>query len=325
MPDPDISVVVPSHNRELRLRWLLNALEEQDLPRERWEVVVAHDSEDGGRTATLLGEHPLAAAGNLRSVRLEPGPGNSASRLRNAAIRETRAPLVAFTDDDCRPPSSWLSRALAAADRHPGAVVQGMTKGDPEEAVEERGGYVHRQNVVPPSPQAETCNIIYPRHVLDRVGGFVEDPPLAAGEDTDLVLRAQATGVAHVGAPEVLTYHAVQARSLVKTIWGTRRWRDLAWLYRRHPEIRGTLHLRLFWKWTHAFLPLAVLGLARARSRRIWLLLALPWYGASVPWRGSDPRGLLRALSEAPGRILHDLAETAAVTAGAIKHRWPVL
>ena len=37
---PEISVVVASHDRPLRLRWLLNALEEQTLERDRWEIVV---------------------------------------------------------------------------------------------------------------------------------------------------------------------------------------------------------------------------------------------------------------------------------------------
>src|SRR5213593_4083172 len=59
MADPLISVVVPSHERPLRLRWLLNALEEQTLAREQWEVIVAHDS--GPETQELLREHPLAA------------------------------------------------------------------------------------------------------------------------------------------------------------------------------------------------------------------------------------------------------------------------
>ena len=35
-----VSVVVASHARHLRLRWLLNAFEEQTLAPERWEVVV---------------------------------------------------------------------------------------------------------------------------------------------------------------------------------------------------------------------------------------------------------------------------------------------
>ena len=40
MDGPAASVVIASHGRPLRLRWLLNALEEQTLPRAEWELIV---------------------------------------------------------------------------------------------------------------------------------------------------------------------------------------------------------------------------------------------------------------------------------------------
>src|SRR3954453_3999926 len=129
-PDTEVSVVVPSHERPLRLRWLLNALEEQTLDRSRWEVVVAHDSRD--EVAAMVDAHPLAAAGVLTQRRLEPGTGTPA-RHRNLGWRASRATLVAFTDDDCRPEPDWLETLLAAAVRNPGAIVQGATRPDPFE------------------------------------------------------------------------------------------------------------------------------------------------------------------------------------------------
>src|SRR4051794_30641094 len=127
----DVSVVVPSHERPLRLRWLLNALEEQSLERDRWELVVVHDSR-GEETEKLLRDHPLVAARVLRHLRLEPGTGLP-SVQRNAGWREARAPVVAFTDDDCRPDRDWLARMLDAALREPGAIVQGRVRPDPFE------------------------------------------------------------------------------------------------------------------------------------------------------------------------------------------------
>ncbi|MDQ3936983.1 MAG: glycosyltransferase family 2 protein, partial [Actinomycetota bacterium] len=76
---PDIAVVVPSHDRPLRLRWLLNALEEQTLAPGRFEVIVAHDSRDP-ETEALLRDHPLAAGGTLRHLRFAPGPGPAEKR-----------------------------------------------------------------------------------------------------------------------------------------------------------------------------------------------------------------------------------------------------
>ena len=105
---PLISVAVASHDRPLRLRWLLNALEEQTLA--DFEVIVAHDS--GPETEELLRTHPLASDGRLRHLSFRPGPGPAEKR--NAAWMAARAPLIAFTDDDCRPPADWLERLAAA-------------------------------------------------------------------------------------------------------------------------------------------------------------------------------------------------------------------
>jgi hypothetical protein len=69
---PELSVVVASHNRPLRLRSLLNALGRQTLERSLWEVIVCHDS-GGGETERVLAGHPLAADETLRYTRLVPG------------------------------------------------------------------------------------------------------------------------------------------------------------------------------------------------------------------------------------------------------------
>lgn len=322
-PVPEIAVVVGSHDRPLRLRWLLDALAEQTLPRERWELVVAHDSHGPG-TEELLAEHPLARAGVLRHVRLEAGtapPG----RNRNAAWRMTAAPIVAFTDDDCRPPREWLERALAAARRHPEAIVQGSTMPDPEEGeIGRTAPYSHSQSIWPPSPRAQACNIIYPRALLERCGGFPED--MLVGEDTALAESARELGAPLVGAPEVMTRHAVVESSLLGMLRGTRRWEGLPLLVRRHPGVRRDFPMGLFWKRTHAWAPFAALGIALLRRTRLAALLAVPYLIHATPSRhGQHPRGRLRALSELPGRFALDVAEMLVLARGSIRHRTPFL
>jgi len=320
-PAPDISVCVPSHDRPLRLRWLLNALEEQTLDRDRWEVVVAHDS-SGPETEALLRAHPLAGAGVLRHLTFAPGPGPA--HKRNAAWRAARAPVVVFTDDDCRPPADWLERALDAARRHPGAIVQGATAVDPdEEVVRLHAPHARYQQIDPPVIWGQTCNIVYPRDVLEATGGFDERLPVAAGEDTDLALRARAAGTPYVGAPEVVTYHAVEPASLVvraREVW---RWQHIPYVAKRHPQIRAGMPLRLFWKRTHARLPLLLAGALLVARRRplLGLALALPWIVESLPSYGPGLRGRVRALSELPGHAVIDLVELAALTRGSVRHR----
>jgi glycosyltransferase involved in cell wall biosynthesis len=315
---PDISVVVPSHDRPLRLRWLLNALETQTLSPERFEVVVGHDSRDP-ETGELLRSHPLARAGRLRHTALPPGSAPPGAN-RNAALSLARAPLVAFTDDDCRPAADWLSCALTAAERHPGSVVQGETRRDPEEWAYVRAPFYVTQDISPPTPWGEACNVVYPRSVLEGLSGF--DPTMETGEDADLFNRAVAAGVDVVAAPEVLVYHAVHTPSLRARVRGAARWRFMPELVRRHPALRDVLPLRLFWKPRHATLLLALLGFALRRHLGVLALaLAIPWAVQASPRYGRSPRGLLRAVTELPAQAAIDMAELLALSRGSIEHR----
>ena len=314
---PEISVVVASHDRPLRLRWLLNALEEQTLARDRWEVIVGHDSA-GPETEELLRAHPLAAAGVLRHVTLAPSsapPG----RNRNAALGLARGELVVFTDDDCRPPRDWLERALAAARANPGAIVQGATAPDPDEAAILSAPHYHTQRIKPPTPWSQACNILYPRELLEKVGGFEEEHMV--GEDTDLRVRAQEAGAEYVGAPEWITFHAVEELTLLKVLKGRRRWVELPWLVKRHPAMRDDFYLKIFWKPQHVWLPFAVAGALLSRRNPLALLLAVPWAAHSLPRHGTDPRGRYRAVIEAPDRFLVDATEFAVLAKGSIEQR----
>jgi glycosyltransferase involved in cell wall biosynthesis len=170
-PSPSIAVCVASHARPLRLRWLLNALEEQTLERSAFEVVVAHDSGPGSETERLLAAHPLAASGVLRHLTFTGDRGPA--ELRNAAWRAAHAPVVAFTDDDCRPPAGWVERALGAA--RADAVVQGHDPAGPRRgAAAARAARAHAAHRPAVRNQAQTCNIVYPRALLERLGGFDE-------------------------------------------------------------------------------------------------------------------------------------------------------
>jgi GT2 family glycosyltransferase len=320
----EMSVVVPSHERVTRLRWLLNALEDQSLPRDRWEVVVVHDSADGSEE--LLTTHPLVRAGVLRRVRLEPGTG-SPSRQRNIGWREARADLIAFTDDDCRPEPDWLSRLLEAARANPGSIVQGATKPDPYEADIMRFAPRPRSmDVDPPGPYAQTCNILYPRTALERAGGFDESFPYPAGEDLDLAARLWEQGVPYVGAPEALVYHAVDTFSLPAAMRFNRRWESIPLLMKRHPQLRSQLELGgVFWKRRHAMLPAAVAGAVLHRREPLFALLAAPWVLYALPHRGSHPMGRVRAAGELFGRALVDASEIWALAKGSARHRTIVL
>jgi glycosyltransferase involved in cell wall biosynthesis len=313
---PELSVVVASHDRPLRLRWLLNALSEQTLEPSRWEVIVCHDSA-GEETDRVLSQHPLAASERLRWTRLRAGtalPGTN----RNAAIELARADTLVFTDDDCRPPENWLEHVLAAVRRHPGAVVQGAVAPDPDEQAMLRCTHPRSQSFSDvPRPWAECCNIAYPQRLVEAAGGFVED--VATGEDADLNQRVRAGGAEYVGDLRMLTYHGVEEGMALDAVRDAWRWGDLALLFKRHPELRRELYLGVFWKRSHATALLALAGALAFRRGPLRIVLAIPWVVSHRSGR-SDLRGAVRDVLELPGWAAVDLAEALALGRGSLRH-----
>ena len=318
--DLQASVVVPSHGRPLRLLWLLNALEEQTVPASAFEVLVVHDY-DAGTAARVVTAHPLAEAGRLREVTIAPGLGSPALQ-RNLGWRAARAPLVAFTDDDCRPDPGWLERLLAAAEGRPDAFVQGTTRPDPFEWGVFAAPHVRSIHVDPPSFGAETCNVLYGRELLERVGGF--DERAVTGEDMDLGFRAREAGARHVAAADALVLHAVQAVTLAGWVRTGLKWRFLPLQAKLHPGVRRRMPLRVFWVREHLAVTVAAAGVVAARRRPAAAVLAVPW----LVWpyrRERTARGVAAHLLETPGRTAAWLSEVATFAWGSVRYRTFVL
>ena len=323
-PSPRVSVVVPSHERPQRLATLLDALAAQTLPADQWEAVVVHDCA-GEEAAELMRAHPLTREGRLRTFRLTPGTG-SPSVQRNRGWHEAKAPLIAFTDDDCRPEPEWLESILSVAEAHPGAVVQGSVRPNPEEAhLLKRNPYVRTLEVNPPNDFAQTANILYPRESLEAVGGFDEGMPAAAGEDTELALRVRQAGADYVGAPDAVVNHAVEVFTLREFVRVNSKWQHLAYLARRHPHLRERIPLRIFFRESHMHLLLAAAGVAGSRKHPAALVLTAPYLKYALTARGRHAGGRLHAAIELPGRVIVDAAEVAAMIRGSVRYRTFIL
>ena len=316
-----VSVVVPSHGRHLRLRWLLNALEEQTLDPRRWEVVVVHDYEEA-LAARVIGEHPLSQAGRVRGIAITPGTGSPA-RQRNLGWRAAAGELIAFVDDDCRPEPGWLEQLAAVGDAHAGDIVQGATRPDPLERGVLAAPHVRTLEIEPVGPYAQTCNILYPRSLLERLGGF--DEVAITGEDVDLALRARAAGVRVLAAPGAVVNHAVEAFSLPGILRQNLKWRHLAYLVKRHPELRADLPLGIFWDVEHMWTSIALAGLLGAALTPWSLALTAPYIGRSSRRRGRGAAQRAVALAELPGQAIRQAAEVLGLGLGSVRHATFVL
>jgi GT2 family glycosyltransferase len=305
-------VVVPTHARETRLSFALEALAAQTLEPESFEVLVVRPDDDA--ESPLAGMPPRLTARSLVSAAV------GAAAQRNVGWRAARAPLVAFTDDDCRPAPDWLERLLAALDDEP-RVLQGRTEPDPEE-LHLLHGLARSMEVTEPNPWYPTCNIAYPRELLERVGGFDERFPGSWGEDTDLALRALEGGAAVEFVDDALVWHAVHPRPLPSAWREAARHRAIPVVLARHPAQRSQLYWGFFLRKRHAKLLLAIGGLAMLRRRPLLAALAvLPYAEEWFDRSHGGARGLVRQAMHLPARASVDAVETIATVRAAIRNR----
>jgi GT2 family glycosyltransferase len=308
---PEISVVIPTWRRESRLAFALDALAAQCLPAERFETIVVRADGDGeAKTSPPPG----------LAVRFAVSSTAGAAAQRNHGWRAARAPLVAFLDDDCRPARDWLERLLEAGS-DPATLLQGRTEPDADEQ-HLLHGLARTMEVKELDGWYPTCNIAYPRALLERLDGFDERFPGAYCEDTDLAMRALEHGARAEYVDAAVVWHAVHHRSLRKALVETWRRDVTPIVLKRHPALRESLHLRLFLNWRHSALLLALVGVA---LRRRWpsasALAVVPYLSRTFDWGYASPRGVVRQAIHFPARLSIDLAEVIVVIRAAIKHR----
>jgi glycosyltransferase involved in cell wall biosynthesis len=321
-----VSVVVPTRNRPARLARLVASLRAQSLAPDQFEVVIVDDGGEPAAESMLDGERE---AGSMLDG--EPGDGRLQLRLlrqpvalgpaaaRNAGWRMARAALIAFTDDDCVADRDWLRQGLSVHAEHPGKIVQGATQPDPAELID-LGLFSRTVTVDGLGPQYETCNIFYPRQLLESLGGFDESfGPRPTAEDTDLAWRAIESGSESVFAPEAIVLHAVQRLGAAGMLRIAARWAPAVRMFADHPQTRAMLYRGVFWNVWHYLLWRSLLALAGpAWLRRLVLARHLHELSIRAREQAAGPAGV-------PFLLACDAVECWSVARGAVRHRTLVL
>ncbi len=126
---PEISAIICTHNPQpAYLRRVLDALKDQSLPKQQWELLLIDNASNEPLASTWdLSWHPLA-----RHIR-EDELGLTPARLRG--IKESKAALLVFVDDDNVLQSDFLANTLQIAVDFPflgawGGNVEGDFEGE---------------------------------------------------------------------------------------------------------------------------------------------------------------------------------------------------
>lgn len=204
---PDVSVIVATRNRPAELTRCLAALASSTLAPERLEVVVV---DDGG--SAPLGPVVDGMRGGCEIRLLHIGHGG-AGRARNHGVREARAPVVAFTDDDCLPRPEWAETLHAAVVRDPRRLVGGRTLNglsrNPYAATSQRvvdAVYAWANSVPDEARFVASNNMAADRDALLETGGFDERFTVAS-EDRELCDRWRWEGRRIAYAPAAVVEH----------------------------------------------------------------------------------------------------------------------
>jgi glycosyltransferase involved in cell wall biosynthesis len=115
VPNPVVSVVVPTRDRAGYLDVTLASLADQDFE-EPYEVIVVDDG-SGDSTPDVIRRH------GVRSLVHDPPRGPNAAR--NEGARVAQSDLIALVDDDVFAPRTWLRELVEGARRHADAQVFG--------------------------------------------------------------------------------------------------------------------------------------------------------------------------------------------------------
>jgi glycosyltransferase involved in cell wall biosynthesis len=215
---------------------------------------------------------------------------------RNLGVSFTRAPIVAFTDDDCRVDPGWIEAMARAFARDPRiGMVFGTLVAD---AYDRRAGFIQAYQVRAPRLATRLSDksfidgiggcMAVRRVVFEALQGFDElcgvGAPLRAAEDTDFAIRTLMAGHAVYETPEIVATHL-----------GFRTWREgrpiiegylfgLGAVYVKMLRLAGVRGLRpvasLAWRWVAAGPAVDLNG----RPPR-WLRLAAFSRGAWTGWR----------------------------------------
>lgn len=322
--------MIPTHQRETRLAFALSSLGDQSIAANDLEVIVVRSP---------LSRSPFAGAPEGLAVRFLTSTATGPAAQRNAGWRAANAPLVAFIDDDCRVLPDWARHLLTAAERMRDGgqpvVIQGQTEPDPDER-HLLFGLARSIEITAPSGLYETCNIAYPRELLEVLGGFDETFTYPWAEDTDLGLRAEDHGIRLEFVEEAIAFHAVHATPLPQALKGARKRRDFPLLVKRHQRLRTSLKNNLFVNVAHrdvaaaAVWAVGVHALQAKRPAAMMALGCLPYLGR-VAWEfaaAPEPksaRRILRFAVHVPVRAAVDAVETGWTVRGSFEHRSPVV
>jgi GT2 family glycosyltransferase len=208
-----VSIIIPAYNSVRTMKKCVESV--LALNYAAYEAIIVDDGSTDG-TPAVLGKYKDNP--KLRIIRV---PNGGPSKARNMAIKEARGEFIAFTDSDCIVDREWLNNLMQgfAADGPVVAVGGGQLSPDDETAFgRDLNDFMKKTGVVADymkdtpagagileTDHNPSCNVMYKKEVLQKVGFFTED--LWPGEDVELDYKIRKLGYRLMFNPAAIVFH----------------------------------------------------------------------------------------------------------------------
>jgi glycosyltransferase involved in cell wall biosynthesis len=240
-----LSVIIPTHNRGSSLKTTLLSLINQTYQKDRYEIIIV---DDGGSDGTKNMIEELNKQMNSRIKYLwQKNQGPAAAR--NLGIKNAKADIISFTDDDCIVHPDWIERIIEAFSKDKDAMIIGgetlPQKGRIVAAVGQgltKNAFFDYVNGKKETIFFPTCNTAFRKEVFKKAGYFDISFPLAAGEDLEFSWRCFKKGLKLLYKPEIIVTHycTPNLRAYARQSFNYGRGNYITKLKQPdHPETRG--------------------------------------------------------------------------------------
>ena len=227
------SVIIPTYNRSEKLVLVLEALNKQSLPPDKYEALVIDNNSQDNTKETVQRCIQRFPGLNLRYLFEEKQGLNFA---RNLGVQQAQADVLVFLDDDAIPETGWLQALLSACEDPKigcvgGKITPGFPKGtrlprwvspifngyfsgfDPggnqNKELTENDYFPYGANISFKKEAIISAGFFNPK--LDRCGGN-----LIAGGETEMCLKIRRMGWKILYTPHATVHHLISPNRITR-------------------------------------------------------------------------------------------------------------
>ncbi len=225
-----ISVIVPTYKRPQLLKNCLLNLCNQTFDSKEYEIIIVSDGPDK-ETGIMVSEFKNYQFKNIRFQSLPVKKGPAAAR--NLGWQSAQGILIAFTDDDCLPETTWLKNIWKHYNYEPeiaftGKVIVPVSQQPTDFELNTKG--LETGDFV-------TANCVCTKATLKAVGGFDEAFSAAWREDSDLEFKLLEHRVPIIKLQDVVVVHPVRKAPWGVSIKEQKKAMFNALLFKKYPDL----------------------------------------------------------------------------------------